>query len=260
MLQLGWKHLRRILKFWKGQATCFPLLHSSQSWSFEPGKTILSLSPHSDDDVIGWGGWLHMNHLEGNRIVSLCLTDGGGGGGRLYPDREELVQVRKQEFRKAAQIIGTDDVLFWDEPDGQLNPNRNLVNRLRGLIDRVCPDIVILPSVLDDHPDHQATGELLAKTLSRETDKDIVCLQGEIWTPLPVWNRFVSIDAVVEVKNRAIQAFETQLKQADLLDASVGLARYRAVFAQQGNQYSECFLGTSSKEYIDLYKSMPKIA
>jgi len=258
MLQLGWKHLRRILEFWKGQATCFPLLHSSQSWSFEPGKTILSLSPHSDDDVIGWGGWLHMNHLEGNRIVSVCLTDGGGGGGTLYPDREELVRHRKQEFRKAAQLIGTTEVLFWDEPDGQLKPSRNLVNRLRALIDKVGPDIIVLPSFLDAHWDHQATGELLARALCGKSYGSVICFQGEIWTPLPFFNVHTVIDPVLELKRRAIQSFSTQLRQADFLEAAIGLARYRAVFAHAEGRHVECFLAAPSDEYVKLWNLLKR--
>ena len=258
MLRLDRKQLRRILNFWKEQATCFALLPSSRLWSFEPGKTILSLSPHSDDDVIGWGGWLHLNHLQGNTIVSVCLTDGSGGGGTLYPDKEELIRLRREEFRKAAQLIGTSEVLFWDEPDGQLKPNRNLVNRLQALMDRVGPDIVVLPSFLDAHPDHQATGELLASSLDVKTDRDIICLQGEIWTPLPFFNVHSLIDPVLELKQRAIRSFSTQLCQADFLEAAIGLARYRAVFARAQGRHIECFLATPFDEYVKLWKLLKR--
>jgi N-acetylglucosamine malate deacetylase 1 len=254
MTRLNWKRIARTIAFWRSLRGESVLLPSSQPWSFEAGKAILSLSPHSDDDVIGWGGWLHLNHLQGNTIVSVCLTDGSGGGGALYPDRDALIRLRKEEFRKAAQIIGTDDVLFWDEPDGHLQPNRDLVERLRSLINTFRPDIVILPSFLDAHSDHQATGELLARSLDVKTDKDITCLQGEIWTPLPCWNTYVIVDPVLEMKRRAIQAFETQVRQADFLEAALGLARYRSVFAQAKGRYIECFLAMPCEEYVKIWK------
>jgi LmbE family N-acetylglucosaminyl deacetylase len=258
MIRLNCKRIARAFAFWrvlKGQSLSLP---SFRPWQMEPGKTILSLSPHSDDDVIGWGGWLHRNALQGNTIISVCLTDGSGGGGALYTDRETLIRLRKEEFRRAAQLIGTTEVLFWDEPDGQLRPNRDLVKRLGSLINTVCPDIVVLPSFLDAHSDHQATGELLARTLSHKTDRDIMCLQGEIWTPLPYCNAHVVIDPVLEIKERAILTFKTQVCQADFLGAALGLARYRAVFAQVEGRYIECFLATRCDEYVKTWKLLKR--
>ena len=225
-------------------------------WKFQKGSKILSLSPHPDDDAIGWGGWLHKNALYGNSVISVCITDGSAGGGTLYSNKQELVRLRKEETCRAAGILGITKLFFWDQPDAELKPNKALINRLHNLILDYRPDIVVLPSFLDDHPDHQTTSEILAKCLHAYPQRNLLCLQGEIWTPLPYWNSFVSIDSVLEVKKQAIKVFETQMKQANLLAASLALARYRGVFAQHCDQYNECFLVMNAIEYVELWKLM----
>ena len=225
-------------------------------WVFKKNTKILSLSPHSDDDVIGWGGWLHTNCIHGNSVVSVCLTDGSKGGGKIYTDRLTLARLREKEAERAAEIIGISEILFWGEPDGELKSSNFLVDKLCHLIADYQPDVVVLPSFLDAHPDHQATAEILAGSLRVYPQKNLICLQGEIWTPLPYWNHYVSIDSVLQVKMQAIKLFETQVTQANFLEASLGLSRYRSVFAQSKGRFIECFLATNAKRYVGLRNSL----
>ena len=197
-----------------------------------------------------------MNYLQGNSVISVCLTDGSAGGGRMYTDRQELARLRKREAKNASEILGVSEIFFWDEPDGKLKPNKALLKKLHTLILDYQPNIIVLPSFLDDHPDHQATAELLAQCLHTHPQKDLLCLQGEIWTPLPYWNNYVSIDSVLRVKKQAIEIFETQIRQANFLEASLGLSRYRSVFAQHDSQFIECFLVMKSLEYVDLWNAI----
>lgn len=240
---------------WWRRLTALPA-DERRAWDFRKHQRILSLSPHPDDDVIGWGGWMHRNHLEGNSVTSVCLTDGSAGGGTLYEDERQLVQMRKSEAEAAARLLGISGILFWDEPDGKLKPSMPLLERLHLFMKDYKPHLIVVPSFLDDHPDHHATADLLARHLLRHPRRGLACLQGEIWTPLPHWNTYVSIDSVLNVKRRAIEAFSTQLSQADFVEAFLGLARYRGVTTISGSRFVECFLATTAEDYIRMWRAM----
>jgi N-acetylglucosamine malate deacetylase 1 len=216
------------------------------------GGRVLVLSPHPDDDILGAGGTLHKHHLAGDRIVSVYLTDGRKGGDGSVTE-EDLVQIRQEEARRAAEVIGIDDLIFLDNRDGELSANGKTIEELAEVIREQSPDLVYLPFVWDAHPDHMATNAVFVSALQRLPRRHFACYSYEVWSPL-VPNCLVRITDTAEVKKAALEQFESQIKCFALVEAAFGLSRYRGVMHGRGEQYAEAFLRCSAKEYVRLWK------
>ena len=81
--------------------------------SFGP-EPVLVVAPHMDDEVIGPGGTLRRHVEAGAAVTVVFLTDGRLGG---YDDGT-LLQRRKEESRRAAELLGFGELIFLDAPTG----------------------------------------------------------------------------------------------------------------------------------------------
>ena len=128
------------------------------------GKRALVLSPHFDDDVIGCGGTLHKHILSGDEVTVIYFTDGRKGDPD-FEDKRTLEMIRKEEARRATGILGIDDLIFLDEPETRLKANRGLLKILSEIFDRLTPDLVYLPSFLENHIDHLELNRIFFRLL-----------------------------------------------------------------------------------------------
>jgi LmbE family N-acetylglucosaminyl deacetylase len=214
-------------------------------------EPVLILAPHMDDEVIGCGGSARR-HIEAKaRVDVVFMTDGRFGG--WDPDGT-LVERRKDESRRAAQLVGFSDLIFLDAPDLGLTDSAALVKRLAELLRKYKPAIVYLPALTDAHIDHWATNRILRGALNCLTPMERPpSIRGyEVWSPLPA-NRLVDISAQADLKRQAIDLFESQVKIDDYANAVLGLNRYRSMTFHHGRGYCEAFLEMTPDEFFELY-------
>lgn len=216
----------------------------------EQGKSVLVFSPHPDDDIIGCGGTLCKHSLAGNRIVIVYVTDGRKGGSSY--NEEELVRIRMDEARRAAGIIGVDELIFLGLPDGELKMDKKNVMEIVSILRNVKPDIVFLPFLMDNHGDHMATNDIFVKA-SRVYNMDFICYGYEVWTPLSSPNFVVDISKELPIKIAALKQHESQIRECDFIDAFTGLSRYRGALHKKGRS-AEAFVRCSVTEYRRLWE------
>jgi len=222
-----------------------------EAYNAMPQSRVLVLSPHPDDDVIGCGGTIKLHSESGSIIKTVYLTDGSGGSGKLTKEKQQkLVSLRENEARKAAEIVGANDLVFWRYQDGRLPVNKTTEKLLSTLISDFQPDIIYAPSFLDPHPDHLATVRILANALKKLPYEGIIYFY-EIWAPLYI-NRLVNIDQTVDKKELAVLSHESQIKERSYFDAVMGLNRYRAGMYNAGT-YAEGFLSTTKELFLKLF-------
>jgi LmbE family N-acetylglucosaminyl deacetylase len=118
---------------------------------------IIIIGAHPDDpDKVGGTAyqWAQLGH----DVLMVSLTNGDAGHQSIPP--EELAKVRREEARRAGEVIGIRYITL-DNHDGQLMPTYE--NRLQviRLIREQKADIVIFPRPYDYHPDHRYTGILV---------------------------------------------------------------------------------------------------
>ncbi len=117
---------------------------------------IIGAHPDDPDEV---GGTAYKWAQAGHDVLMVSLTNGDAGHQTL--SREELAKVRREEARRAGEVIGVRYITL-DNHDGQLMPTYE--NRLQviRLIREQKADIVIFPRQYDYHPDHRYTGTLVS--------------------------------------------------------------------------------------------------
>jgi LmbE family N-acetylglucosaminyl deacetylase len=221
------------------------------------GKRILAISPHSDDETIGAGGFL-LSHCGFAEIHLLCLTDGAAGGAVDCDDHapDALIKARREEFMETARALDAASVQFLDFPDGRLPVTDDAARTLRSMVDSINPDVILLPWFLDAHPDHQKANILFARACN---DIKAVVLAYEIWTMLEP-NAIFEITNVMESKRALIRNYRTQLRTVDYERYALGLAQVRGYQFGVGVLRSggaEAFVALPADEYCDLVRALP---
>jgi LmbE family N-acetylglucosaminyl deacetylase len=128
----------------------------------------LGVAAHPDDLDFGASGTIAAWVAQGAEVYYLILTNGDKGSADLDVDPQALAELRREEQRAAARILGVKNVFFCNYEDGELTVNMDVKRDIARVIRRVKPDAVITmdPSMLYDttrgfinHPDHRAAGQ-----------------------------------------------------------------------------------------------------
>jgi len=196
---------------------------------------------HPDDPEFFCGGTVALWCADGTEVSYLILTNGNKGSDDPEMTPEKLVPIRRAEQQAAAKILGVKEVIFFDEPDGELEPSLDLRKRVVTEIRRYKPDTIIAPDPTRyffanryiNHADHRAAGvvaidaifpaarnrmyhpELLAQGLEPHTVKEVHLFgteQPDLW---------VDISEVFDTKIKAILCHSSQIKEPKALQERV---------------------------------------
>lgn len=211
------------------------------------------LAPHPDDEVIGCGGSLYKHHLAGGEITCIYMTDGNKGCDDTISNAE-CASIRREEALQAGKVIGIQRHIFMGNRDMELKNSQNNRQQLTDIIREVRPDIVYLPSFMDHHPDHQATNDIFIAVI-RRLNPDMECHAYEVWTPF-MPNCMVDITTYSDLKVEALNKFKSQTDRFNVVGASLGLMKYRAVMYLTKDGYVECFYRCTVNEYKRLWKAV----
>lgn len=118
---------------------------------------IVIFGAHPDDpDKVGGTAckWAQL----GYDVLMVSVTNGDAGHQTIKP--KELAKIRREEARKAGEVIGVKYITL-NNHDGQLMPTYKNRLRIIKIIREQKADIVIFPRPYDYHPDHRYTGVLV---------------------------------------------------------------------------------------------------
>jgi LmbE family N-acetylglucosaminyl deacetylase len=132
--------------------------------NWDSSQKILVILAHPDDPEFFCGGTIARWNQAGHRVSYCLLTCGDKGTKDRTISTDALCQMRQQEQRAAADILGVTEVRFLDHPDGYLVPDLNLRKEITRVIRQEQPDILVTcdPTNLYvrdtylNHPDHRA--------------------------------------------------------------------------------------------------------
>jgi mycothiol S-conjugate amidase len=170
---------------------------------------LLTVHAHPDDESSKGAGTVAKYHAEGVRTVLVCCT-GGEEGDILNPAmdrpevRERLHEVRMEELRRAAEVIGYDEVRllgYRDSgmPDTPANENPECfgaadfdeaVGRLVAEIRRARPQVIVTygdEHKFYPHPDHIRVYETSVVAFDAAADPERYPEAGEPWQPLKLY-------------------------------------------------------------------------
>lgn len=217
------------------------------------GERVVVFSPHFDDDVIGCGGTLCKHISSGNEVSVIYFTDGREGD-PSFADKELLQEKRKEEARSATQILGIQNLYFLDEPETKLKATEDLIKRLIKIIYEIKPDLLYIPSFLENHIDHFEVNRVLL-ALAKRSALNFNIAAYEVWTPI-IPNMIIDITSVISRKEDALKQYETQIRHVNYVTTTLALNKYRTIYNLKGKGYAEAFFVTSSDNYIDYLKRL----
>jgi LmbE family N-acetylglucosaminyl deacetylase/glycosyltransferase involved in cell wall biosynthesis len=215
------------------------VLIEAEAIPYEPallrGERLLVLAPHPDDEVIGCGG-LVAQHLRERRAVRvLVATDGAQAG---------PAATREQESRRALALLGGGaEIEFLGHGDRALD--EGAAPRLREELLSFRPDLVLVPSPIEIHPDHLALSRVFCELVQRDETlfAELAVTRiafYEVGQPLRP-NAIVDISDVAETKYAAIAEHATQLAQRNYVEYARGLNAYRAMTLPPATTFAEAY-------------------
>lgn len=189
------------------------------------GERLLVLAPHPDDEVIGCGGVV-AQHLRERRTVRVIVATNGAQAGDAAR--------REEESRRGLDLLGPAELRFLRFPDrGLLGATGALMDVLRVELLDFNPDLILVPSPIEIHPDHLALAQAFCALVQRDealfAELAIARVAFyEVGQPLRP-NAIVDISDVADAKYAAIAAHESQHAFRDYSAYARGLNAYRAM-------------------------------
>ena len=211
----------------------YPLLLDSP-----PRGRVLVLAPHPDDETGGCGGVIIRHARQGDRVKVLFVTDGAAGDPNGHYAGLDYRELRREEARRAADVLGVEELVFWEYPDGRLADCVDLAEHLAAALAADRPSTIYSPSAREIHPDHRAVGMALDRAL-RGARGAATAYYYELWTALDP-THLIDITAVWDAKRKAMEQYQSQLRYKDYLHTIGGLNAYRSMFFPV-SRYAEAF-------------------
>ena len=130
-------------------------------------KTILAVSAHPDDIEFGCSGTIYKFIKKGYKAILVVVTNGESGFKQEHKPKFQRVNIREKEQKKAASILGIEEVIFLHEKDGFLKNTPKLRKKLVSIIKKYKPSIIFtfdpgnkdFSSLNLHHTDHREVGE-----------------------------------------------------------------------------------------------------
>ena len=194
--------------------------------SFAPHQRVCIFAPHPDDEVLGCGGLLQQLAANGNPIVLIHVTNGTQShpNSQIY-SQESLDTIRPQESVKALEVLGVANqvtTMALNLADGNVFAQQDQFHQELSAI--IQPeDILITTFINDGHPDHEATGQVVASFAKQQ---HLACYQVLIWawhwakpgdSRIP-WHCAMRVNLTTEQLQRKLQAitcFKSQITADD---------------------------------------------
>ncbi len=174
---------------------------------------ILVLCAHNDDQVIGVGGTLAKYAKEGKKFKTIVFTHGAF---HPYFTKKVISKIRQKEGIKSDKVLKGSGILCLGLKDMSLKKelgNKELKQKIIGIIKKEKPKKIFTHSSFDSHPDHKALYNLVKELINKKIIKCDV-YSFDVWTVFnPKRNSpklVVDVSKTFEKKLEAIFAYKSQ--------------------------------------------------
>ena len=194
------------------------------------GKKLLVVSAHAADYVWRSGGTIAHYLRHGAQVKVICLSVGVRGESndlwkQLGQTAEKVAEIRTGESKKAASLLGVQDIEYWGLQDYPMHLGTAEEDRLLGIIRSFRPDIILTHDKHDVlNPDHNHVHDfvwqvsIMSNSSGVETAGFKATKQMRLYGFEPhqtelsgfVPGSFIDISDVYEQKVAAMQCFQAQ--------------------------------------------------
>lgn len=206
------------------------------------GTNITVLAPHPDDEMIGPGGTLIKASKSGANIHVIYLTSGN----------EKEAADREKESRNICDKLGW-KTSYLKNPLGKEDWNTNTLKDALNVQKKI--DVLMLPFLTDDHPDHRYANKYLMQALNTNTLQNIEIWAYQVYSAV-IPNVVIDITEQKDIKANYIKQYKTQMKSRDWSNFALGLNAWtsRWLIAHGKPKWAEGFFVTPIQEYMSIVK------
>ena len=180
--------------------------------------SVLVIAAHPDDEVLGVGGTIAAFVNQGSSVDILIVTEGCSS---QYPDQPELIEVKKEEAKAAAKIVGARSIHFGGLPDMKLDtiPTTEVNLIIEKALKELKPSIVFCHSRSDVNLDHRIIFDATLVACRPYSAPHVNKLlsyyapSSSEWGPNcfePNW--FVDISQTIDRKVEAMKQYQTEIR------------------------------------------------
>ena len=187
---------------------------------------ILVIAAHPDDEVLGCGGTIAREAIEGNEVFIAIL---GEGVTSRYEHREkadsELISKLHNQSNQVASFLGAKEIFMYNLPDNQFDtvPLLDVVKIIEGLVDKLAPTVIYTHHRGDLNIDHVITHRAVltaTRPLRGQPVQDIYAFEVPSSTEWSFGqyqggfnpNMFVNISETLDQKIKAMEIYEGELR------------------------------------------------
>ncbi|MGQ9864644.1 MAG: PIG-L deacetylase family protein [Bacteroidia bacterium] len=192
-----------------------------------PGRRILIVAAHPDDEVLGCGGTIKKLSHQGERVYVAIL---GEGITSRYSKREKAdfsqVESLRHSAHKVAQILGIQELFFYDLPDNRFDsiPLLDVVKMVEEIVAQVRPQVIYTHHGGDLNIDHVVTYRAVltaTRPMAGQSVEELYAFEipsSTEWTfqrlePIFRPNVFVDISSTLENKLQAISYYDSEARK-----------------------------------------------
>lgn len=189
-------------------------------------KKVLVIAAHPDDEVLGMGGTVAKLTAEGTECHLLIVTDGSSSQYRDAEDLQQIIENKKKETKRCADILGFRSIHYGELPDMKLDctPHIEINQVIERVVDEIQPDAVFTHFWGDVNADHQNVYKstlVAVRPVLGQVVKELYCYRvpsSTEWTPnkadtMFMPNVFVDIEKYAEQKYEAFAQYATELRE-----------------------------------------------
>jgi len=202
---------------------------------------ILVFGAHPDDPDSGAGGLIALLTEAGHRVTAVSFTKGELTG--RMSSIEENAKVNVEEAIKAFKLLGA-SVIFLDFKDGGVWVTEETVIKVKSLLERLKPDIVLTHWPVDSHSDHRAVGIATIGAVRRiRTDPKPMLYFYEVMTGMQthcfIPEIYVNVTEKAELKRKACYLHENCFPER-WYPVHEKMMEFRGL--EMGARYAEAFI------------------
>ena len=189
-------------------------------------RKVLVIAAHPDDEVLGVGGTVAKLTTQGVECHLLIVTDGSSSQYRDSDRLHEIIEAKKMETKRCADMLGIKSIHYGGLPDMKLDktPHVDINHVIETAIDKIQPDTVFTHFWGDVNRDHQEVYKstlVAVRPVMEQVVRELYCYSvpsSTEWTPTKgdtmfMPNFFVDISKFAEQKYKAFECYSTELRE-----------------------------------------------
>ena len=215
-------------------------------------NSVLIIAAHPDDEVLGCGGSIAKFSKEGIKVTVAFLADGESSRGNSK-NYDDLILNRRQNAKKALNILGCNSIEFLDYPDNRLDSIDllTIVKSVETLIDKYKPYTIFTHFQNDLNIDHQITHKAVMTACRPQPN---FCVKKMFFFEVPsstewntresfISNYYIDITTTLNAKIKSLGHYKTEMRKYPhprSIKAIENLAHYRG--SSVGLKAAEAFI------------------